>query len=234
MNVVEYFNHESEKFNAQYTSKPTFQERLKIFSAEIEHVFQEKVKPSCLDLGCGSGVLTEVITAHGGNAIAIDQSEEMLNLAKDRLEKAGYADKVQWICASLPLQSDLINTKVDLAVSSSVLEYVPEIDRAILSIAERIIRGGKFVFSVPNKDSLYRIMQRFLKKLGLLKNSYIQHQHHQFSKGELANQLKRAGFKIRSERYFALPTNKLLQKTLKIFPKRLSATMILIVAIKES
>lgn len=43
-----------------------------------------------LDLGCGTGVLTELLAGSGYDMIGVDASEEMLELATEKREKSGH------------------------------------------------------------------------------------------------------------------------------------------------
>ena len=46
------------------------------------------VKPARIDLACGTGNITIMLKARGYDVIGIDQSEDMLSVAKDKAEKA--------------------------------------------------------------------------------------------------------------------------------------------------
>lgn len=43
-----------------------------------------------LDLGCGTGNMTELLAEHGFDMIGIDNSDEMLNIAMEKREKSGH------------------------------------------------------------------------------------------------------------------------------------------------
>lgn len=43
-----------------------------------------------LELGCGTGNLTELLAARGFDMIGVDSSDEMLNIAYEKREKSGY------------------------------------------------------------------------------------------------------------------------------------------------
>lgn len=43
-----------------------------------------------LELGCGTGSLTELLAAHGFDMIGVDCSDEMLSIACEKREKSGY------------------------------------------------------------------------------------------------------------------------------------------------
>ncbi|MEG0108663.1 MAG: class I SAM-dependent methyltransferase, partial [Lachnospiraceae bacterium] len=43
-----------------------------------------------LDLGCGTGAITQLLAAQGYEMIGVDYSEEMLQIAMDKSKQAGY------------------------------------------------------------------------------------------------------------------------------------------------
>lgn len=57
-----------------------------------------------LDLGCGTGTVTEILAKAGYDMIGIDNSEEMLNIAmekKEREEMEPYYDKLLYLCQDM-------------------------------------------------------------------------------------------------------------------------------------
>lgn len=55
---------------------------------EAEDNLQQE-RNSILDLGCGTGTLTELLAARGYDMIGIDNSQEMLQIAMEKREKSG-------------------------------------------------------------------------------------------------------------------------------------------------
>ena len=43
-----------------------------------------------LDLGCGTGTMTEILAGYGYDMIGVDDSEDMLELAMDKRLKSGH------------------------------------------------------------------------------------------------------------------------------------------------
>lgn len=91
-----------------------------------------------LDIGCGSGALSEaIINRHDPKAvIAIDQSEGFVRTAQQRLGsnascKVGNA-------LSIPLDS----ASVDIAVSGLVLNFIPEPEKALAEMLRVTRKGG--------------------------------------------------------------------------------------------
>jgi len=90
-----------------------------------------------LDVGCGSGALSEVIVNDFEPLalIALDQSEGFINAARDRL-----GDRAQYKLGDaldLPLENDVINA----CVSGLVLNFIPEPLKALAEM-QRVTKGG--------------------------------------------------------------------------------------------
>ena len=66
-------------------------------SAVMDNLRQER--NTVLDLGCGTGTLTELLARRGYDMIGIDLSEEMLRIAVDKREKSGLA--ILYLCQDM-------------------------------------------------------------------------------------------------------------------------------------
>jgi SAM-dependent methyltransferase len=108
-----------------------------------------------LDLGCGPGFLTADLAAgvgseNGGSVLGIDQSEAMVALATRRCER--------WPSARIEVGDAVAvggeDARFDLVVSTQVLEYVAEIDRALAEIARVLRPGGRAVLLATDWRSL--------------------------------------------------------------------------------
>ncbi len=99
-----------------------------------------------LDAGCGPGVYSEWLLAHGASVIACDVSAEMVRLARARLggqvvvRQADLAQPLDWLATAA----------VDLIVSPLVLDYVADW-HATFGEFWRVLRpGGHVVWSVEH------------------------------------------------------------------------------------
>lgn len=96
-----------------------------------------------LDVGCGSGVLTEQLLSRGATVIGFDSSEQMLRLARERL---GSDAPVRQHDLHEPL-TWLADASVDVVVASLVMHYVRDWP-PVLAEFHRVLRpAGRLVFS---------------------------------------------------------------------------------------
>lgn len=108
-----------------------------------------------LDLGCGTGFVTEKLD----NAIGIDYSIKMLKLCPKNLRV---------VCANssrLPFKSEVF----DLVFSLTVLQDVSDIEMAINEIKRVLRPKGNIILSVLNKNKINEIRKLLKKKFKKLK-----------------------------------------------------------------
>jgi ubiquinone/menaquinone biosynthesis C-methylase UbiE/DNA-binding transcriptional ArsR family regulator len=92
-----------------------------------------------VDLGTGTGRMLELLAPFAARAVGIDQSPQMLALARVRIERAGlrHVQLRQGDIYAVPVKGDVY----DLAVMHQVLHYLDDPMRAIRE-AVRILRPG--------------------------------------------------------------------------------------------
>jgi arsenite methyltransferase len=96
-----------------------------------------------LDIGCGAGMdllLAARRAGASGNAIGIDMTPSMLELAKRGALKAGLWENIvvrRGIAEDLPVESET----VDVVISNGVLNLSPAKDRAFREVY-RVLRSG--------------------------------------------------------------------------------------------
>ena len=106
-----------------------------------------------LDLACGTGSLTVEFCEKGFEVIAVDLSEDMLLLAREKL--APFGDKALILCQDM-CELDLFGT-VNCAVCSldsiNHLDNIKEVKTAFEKVSLFMEPGGVFVFDV---NTLYK------------------------------------------------------------------------------
>ncbi len=103
-----------------------------------------KLGEDVLDVGSGPGFLTADLAAgvgEDGSVLGIDQSEAMLSLASERCAVWPQARIEEGDAIALGGEDG----RFDLVVSTQVLEYVAEVDRALAEIVRVLRPGGRVV-----------------------------------------------------------------------------------------
>ncbi len=108
-----------------------------------------------LDLGTGAGRVLEILAPRAARAVGVDQSPQMLSVARARLERAGLrnAQLRQGDIYALPVEPDFY----DLVVMHQVLHYLDDPLRAIREAARALRPGGRLLlvdFAPHEEESL--------------------------------------------------------------------------------
>lgn len=131
------------------------------FPLEYAYYLLGNVKgKTVVDLGCGSGENSVLLTLRGAKVLAIDISESLIELANHRLEINGIKEPVDFYCASayeLPFDDESIDVIFGIAILHH-LELAP-----LAKEVKRVLRkGGRAIFQEPVRNSL---MVKFLRNL---------------------------------------------------------------------
>lgn len=112
-----------------------------------------------LDLGCGTGRLTEFLTRRlpRGRVIAIDRSANMLAAAREHLEPE-FGDRVEYVRASL----DELNMHevADLAFSNAAFHWIRDHPRLLRGIFAALRPGGWLVAQCGAGPNIARVRER--------------------------------------------------------------------------
>jgi ubiquinone/menaquinone biosynthesis C-methylase UbiE len=112
------------------------------WSRLVAQLFFDWLSPSSglnwLDIGCGSGALSEVIINNHNPAalIAIDQSEGFVRITQKRLGSRAHCTVGNAL--SLPLEESSVN----ITVSGLVLNFIPEPEKALSEMRRVTDVGG--------------------------------------------------------------------------------------------
>ena len=98
---------------------------------------------SLLDVGTGTGRMLELLAPHAGRALGIDQSPQMLGMARARLERAGLRNTQlrQGDIFALPVERN----GYDLVVLHQVLHYLDDPSRALREASRTLRPGGRLL-----------------------------------------------------------------------------------------
>jgi asparagine synthase (glutamine-hydrolysing) len=122
------------------------------YALEYSHFLLGDIKgKTVLDFGCGSGKNSVLLAKRGASVIALDISEPMIKVARQRTIDNDVASEVSFMSASahnLPLGDE----SVDLVFGIAILHHL---DLALVSSeVHRVLRkGGRAIFQEPVRNS---------------------------------------------------------------------------------
>lgn len=104
-----------------------------------------------LELGCGTGTLTELLSQKGYDMIGIDDSQEMLNIAFHKKEKSG--SEILYLCQDMR-ELDLYSTVGTVISVCDSLNYLLEEEEVVQTFSlvnNYLYPGGLFLFDFNTK-----------------------------------------------------------------------------------
>lgn len=102
-----------------------------------------------VDVGCGGGILTEALAKQGADALGIDLSEELVDIADLHSLEAGVDVRYQKISAEELAQKQ--PASFDVVTCMEMLEHVPD-PASIIQACSRLVKpGGMVFFSTLNR-----------------------------------------------------------------------------------
>lgn len=121
----------------------------------LEVINNRKETKLALDIGCGTGDLVYEIGELEIESIGVDFSDEMINIAKKRIENV-VKGKVEFECCSI-FDFDFPVNKLDVVSANGLIEYISleEMKKLFKIIFEKLNKGGSFV--VGSRNRLFNI-----------------------------------------------------------------------------
>ncbi|MEZ0610041.1 class I SAM-dependent methyltransferase [Fibrella sp. WM1] len=182
MDAVTYHSDIAQAFDERYRQSPDFQERYRVWSALLNRYLRPGDR--LLDAGCGSGVFSLYAAQRGAIVTAIDGSAAMIDLTRQAAQRAQLT-----ICAEVDWLPFAHNRGAfDVVLSSSVLEYVPDLPGTLHSLDQHVALGGLLIVSMPNRRSVYRKLERIVYWL-TGRPAYLRHVLHYATPATLLRQL---------------------------------------------
>lgn len=103
-----------------------------------------------VDVGCGGGILTEALAKAGADALGIDLSEDLLDIADLHGLETGIAVNYQKISVEMLVEEQA--NGFDHVTCMEMLEHVPDPESVIQSCAKLVKPGGYVFFSTLNRQ----------------------------------------------------------------------------------
>ncbi len=133
-------------------------------AAGLIELLEPKAGERILDLGCGTGHLTEKIAAMGANVVGVDKSPEMIHQAREQYPAVQFA--------VMDAREIHFPEPFDAVFSNATLHWIKEPELVIAGIAKGLRPGGRFVAELGGKGNVGELLaatERAWHKLGLPK-----------------------------------------------------------------
>ncbi len=178
-----------------------------------------------VDLGCGSGIWAHELTRCGYDVVGIDISRPMIELARKRSPPARFVN-ASFLRAKLPRCEAVTAIGECFNYTFDERNSRCELGRFFRRVYEALCSGGVFIFDIaepgqaahrayaegqnwailaeaePRRDILIRRMTTFRKVGKLYRRSQETHRLHLYSSSDVAAELRRAGFAVRTLRTY--------------------------------
>lgn len=160
-----------------------FLDEIEAFSANFKN------GSTILDLGCGSGYITNFLKNRGLNAIGIDFSAEMINIAKEKFPDIDFKQY-----DFLNIDNYFEDNSVDGIIAIYSLYFIPRIkfNSFLQSLSKVLKKGGKFLFVTQVGDGESYIKTPLMNECNLDESIYL----NCYKEEELKKLLKGSGFTI--------------------------------------
>ena len=119
------------------------------FGEEVLALLAPQAGERILDLGCGTGHLTQKIAAHGAAVVGIDSSLEMIEQAR-----ANYPDLQFLVADGENFQFD---QPFDAVFSNAALHWMKNAPAVVACIGQALQPGGRFVAEFGGQKNITRV-----------------------------------------------------------------------------
>jgi len=177
--------HEHERFDdkaATWDDDPRHEERQAAVAQVIVQAVRLDPRMRALDIGCGTGRLSVLLSDRVGSVVVTDPSAGMVQVARERIVAAGLSDRLRAVQADLT--TDPVDGAYDVAWSSMALHHVRDLDGLLRSVAALLVDGGQLAIADLDRDLDGAYHAEDVDFEG----------HHGFDRQRLTEQLAHAGF----------------------------------------
>ena len=145
---------EKNKLNQWWNIKGNYKILHKINPLRLEFIlnnFDKSIKKKdVLDIGCGGGLISELLAKKNGNVTGID--ENIYNIKQAREHAKIGSIKINYKNQSLDTFYKKNKKKYDLILCLEVLEHVNDVKKTLDKISELMKPGGTLILSTINRN----------------------------------------------------------------------------------
>ena len=184
-----------------------------------------------VDAGCGTGTLSRWLAEQGCHVRGVDAAQEMVQIGASIALDKKYTGTLTLQCietiATLPVSSG----SLDGVLCSSVLEYVQNPDACLREFVRVLRPGGLLLVSVPNAQSIARMGQAAIHRLGCSVGKrwfrFLDYSIHQYSVEQFIRLLSSHRFRAKKVLPFGSPIPLWLQR------RRFGGPLLMFLATRE-
>ena len=176
--------------------------RTKFIKTELINQFNLKNKfdilnnLEILDIGCGGGIASEPLCRLGANLTGIDESENLINIAKFHAKKMRL--HISYKCTNIENLIKLKN-KYDALIALELIEHVNNLEYFCEQITNLLKKNGIIILSTINRTILSKFFVIEMAENIVKKIPKGTHHYEKFiSPEELCNIFKKYNFQVKS------------------------------------
>ena len=207
-NAVDFHSNTAIEFDERYRLSSQFQQRFEVWTKIFEKYVNAQMK--VLDAGCGSGIFSIYLAQKGCDVSGVDGSGRMIELCNNRSLENNV--EIQFHQAFLPFENIDEFSKQDVILCSSVLEYIADYETVIRQFRDLLNPKGILIISMPNQDSWYRKIEKYIFKFTGRPHSYQFIQHIE-TENSFTKRLNKLDFKLLDVNYY--PNTNFILKALQ-------------------
>lgn len=150
-----------------------------------------------LDLGCGTGHLTDRIAESGADTVGLDASEEMIKKSRDAYPGCEFVNK--------DARDFSFDDPFDAVFSNAALHWIPEQDPVLESVTNALVPGGRFVAELGGTGNVAAIITA-VREEAAVRGYDVENPWYFPTIGEYTSKLESHGFETRYATLFDRPT----------------------------
>lgn len=159
----------------------------------IDRFLRPEKNDCVLDVGCGSGVISDLLASYGAQVTGVDGSEQAIAFARKFFRRPALAFE-----RALVDEDYACSTIIDKIYCLELIEHIYEeqAEQMLLLFNQYLRTGGKVLLTTPNYHGIWGPIEWIMDRFKLAPQ-FAEHQHvARYHRKKLVDICERAGFKV--------------------------------------